>query len=227
MLYLCLVLPLLFYKTDFIIIGEFQLYAIRKITIVPIAAIIYFFTITNKRKFFTRFILFFAIGQFLHLFTQDFGDIISYFIINGLFIIGYLCLLIDLCSSIQLSEAIKKFRTYAAVLFILSIYVILTLQIVTKDPESFDYIEAVYNTLVVTVLSASLLHLFYYYDKKSLYLLLGSLILTIHEFSHIAYNYLSSRSGIYLFLGDFLIGVAFFFLIKQAQLTYKVSDQFS
>lgn len=189
--------------------------------ICPIAALFYFFLVKKKRILLNLFFIFFVTADFLHFLVPaiPFHDLAN-FIVNGFYIAAYTSLFLEILTVMHFSVVINKYKMSAVVL-LLSIYVIITLQYISDHDYKNQYvIEFLYHGLITLATSASVLNFFYYGDKKSFYLFLACLFLLIQEVLSVGYFCINKRALLYIMM-CVLSACAYSFLIMEAQLNYK------
>ncbi|WMI65559.1 hypothetical protein RBH94_16025 [Aestuariibaculum sp. YM273] len=189
--------------------------------ILPVITFIYFIKVKDKSLFFTLFLVLFSVSDILVFFEQfDIYKHIDYYFGNGLYILSYACLLIEICKSIKLKYLIKNYYIHLLVLSVLSVYIVYVLQNIVKPfvvtTDEF-YMELVYNVILLSLLSVALLGYFYKDNVKALYLFIGVLCVVFAEVMWVAYTYIAERNLLNL-LSTTLYLVGFYFFYKQSKL---------
>jgi len=196
-------------------------------SIVPLITIIYILSIKRKDLFFLLFLVFFSLSNIYDtvsyiIAVNNFADIyyISYYLANSLYIISYIFLIIKLIKSIDFKYVLKFLKIYVVVLTILNFYLMYVLHSIIDPNLVFQndyYLEVTYNLVILLLLSFSLLNYIYKDNKKSLYLLLGALLIVFSEVIDVAYFYISNRS-IFFFISTSLTVIAFYFFYQQSKI---------
>ncbi|WP_246067739.1 hypothetical protein [Changchengzhania lutea] len=144
---------------------------------------------------------------------------VDYFIGNSLYILAYLFLLIEIAKSMSLTHVIRNFKIHILVLVALNVYIVYVMQVIVNPhvQTSEYYVELLYNTVMLLLLSIALLNYIYRDNKKSLYLFLGSLSIVFSEVISVAYIYVSDKS-LLNFLSITLAVIAFYFFFQQSKM---------
>ncbi|WP_044632326.1 hypothetical protein [Neotamlana sedimentorum] len=213
----------------FELMGHYNISSVFESLIVPLVAVAYFFLVKEKSIWFLFFLLFYSISDILGIFVEWIIDdynldeklyfAYDYYIANLLYDLAYLCLLIEVSRFLSFSYVIKKLWIHLLVLTTLNIYLVYVLQLVSGSNLRYEFegvFEIVYNSIVLSVLSVSLLNYFYNDNKKSLYLFLGSLSIVFSEVMDIAFIYVSNNPMIYIMGSGFTL-LAFYFFYQQSE----------
>lgn len=188
--------------------------------IVPVFTILYFQRVINKSFYFSMFLVLFSISELMALVTEYIPYQIDYFLGNGLYIVGYVFLLLEILKSVNISHIINNYGIHLVVLGILNIYIIYVLLKIVYPFVSFSFefvVELAYNIVMLMLLSISLLNYFYRDNRKSLLLFLGSLCIVFSEVILVAYLYISEKN-LLIFSSSILSILAFYFFYFQSTL---------
>lgn len=202
--------------------GDASIATQLSVLIVPLIVLLYFISATKKTVFFSVFLLIYTSTDLLFYIKGLVHYDIYYYLGNTLGIIAYMFLLIAIFKSIDLKEVLGKLKIQAIVLMLLSLYVGYVLfEIVAPKMEfSIDYfLETIYNTVLLLVLSFSLLNYLHNDNLKSLFLFFGALCIFLCEIINVAYLYIASE----LLLNFFVVTLstaAFVFFFLQSKLEY-------
>ncbi|GAA3791684.1 hypothetical protein GCM10022271_25120 [Corallibacter vietnamensis] len=198
-----------------------------KSCIVPTITVFYFISVTKKSKYFVWFLLLFSFSDVLsfievHL-ESDLSFDLYYTFGNLLYIAGYLFLLLEVFKSISIKDVLKNYMVHLVVLTILNAYIVYVLMVIVNPYLSGSYlyyIEALYNIIILILLSVSLVNYLHNESKKSLLLFIGSLFIVFSEVIQIAYYYISERTLLQV-ASTFLFVIAFLFFYYQSKIENK------
>jgi len=194
--------------------------SISRSLIVPVFTILYFQRVKHRSFYFVMFLVLFSISELTYLIRDYIPYEVDYFVGNGLYIVGYTFLLLEILKSVDFSYIINNYSMHLIVLGALNIYIIYVLLKIIHPYDSFSLefvVELVYNIVMLLILSASLLNYFYNDDKKSLLLFFGSLCMVFSEVILIAYLYIS-ETNLLIFSSSLLSILAFYFFYYQSTL---------
>ena len=192
----------------------------------PLIALVYFLDDIKKTLFFTLFLIFYAISDFMILLDDYISHSVSYYLGNSLYILAYVSLILENCKSVCLSHILRNFKLHLIVLIVLNVYIVHVLLVIV-DPyvagTNEYYIELIYNIVMLILLSMSLLNYFYRDNKKAFFLFIGSLSIVFSEVIGIAYIYVTQKD-LLSFLSTTLGVLAFYFFYQQSKLDNKESQ---
>lgn len=199
--------------------------------IAPIITIFYFIKVKRKPLFFSLFLLVYSIGDLISFFDQQSYNEAIYFLCNGLFMLAYVFLLLEIVKTVSLRQILKKFPIHFVVLSILNIYIMFVM-VTIINPILFEtnhlliiqMIEQTYNILLLSILSMSFFNYILNENNKSLLLFCGCLAITFSEFLWIGYFYLSEEMAIIRFVSILLELSAFLLFYFQATLKLNTSS---
>ena len=200
-----------------------------KSLIVPVITLFYFFSPLKKSKYFTCFLVSYAVseltGLFEFLIVSDSLYDVYYYVGNLMYLIAYGFLLYDIYRAINLREVFRNYKVHLIVLSLLNIYIIYTLiniafpkgSIVDAPVSNFYMLilEFSLNLVVLLLLTFSLIAYLYKDNKKALLLFFGSLSIVFSEVILIAYYYISEKNVLSI-VSTILFTMAFLFYYKYA-----------
>lgn len=205
--------------------GDVTLAMQLSVLIIPLITLHYFVSATRKTLYFSLFLVCYSIPELFYFVKDKIVYETYYYICNGLSVLAYVFLLIEIFKSINYQKVLKSFKLQLIVLMFLSLYMgyVLFKIISPHMLVSVEYIlEISYNVVILLVLSISLLNYFYKDDKKSLLLFLGALCIVFSEVINIAYIYIAQQNILnFMFVSLFVM--AFYFFYQQSKLEYAVS----
>lgn len=193
-----------------------------KSIISPVIAITYFIITKKRALFYALFLILYAMGDMVYLVVYyfNFSDMFRYLSGNILYISSYGCILLLIFKSISWKHVFKNFKLHFVILMMLNLYIIYVLNIITIpnfENSSAYILEIVYNLVILSLLSLSLLNYFYRDNIKSLYIFIGSLCIVFSEVITLAYWYITSLELLSI-LSALLMLLAFYFFYKQSNL---------
>ncbi|MBP0905183.1 hypothetical protein ACFSKN_17825 [Mariniflexile gromovii] len=191
-----------------------------KSIILPVVTVLYFVTVNKKSLFFTLFLVLFSLSELMIFIAPYISHDFYYYVANGLYILAYAFLTIEVLKSISLSYSLKNYTIHILILTILNIYIIYVLQGIIApyvvDANEY-YFELAYNIIMLILLSVTLINYFYRDNVKALYLFLGSLCIVFGEVIWVAYTYITARNFLQVISTTlFLFSVYFFY--KQSKI---------
>jgi hypothetical protein len=203
--------------------------------IAPVITVFYLFKIKNKSKFLTLFLITYAISDIINFFDQESYNENMYFICNGLYMLSYLFLFLELNKTVNMKKILKKFPIHFAVLTLLNIYIIFVMATII-NPITFEtnslvvvrVFEHLYNIILLGLLSMSFFNYLLNENNKTLLLFSGCLALTFFEFLLIGYYYLSEEMSIIRIVSIILELSAFlmFYFSASIKPTINESDSY-
>lgn len=214
------------------VIGQDDIASYMRPVILPFLVVAYCIVKKEKSSNFFYFILFYAIAEFLGLFSyfalqSYFIDSLLYYGGNMLYITAYIFLIMQILKPMNMRSIFNRFPAYVLILIALDIYsIILVSDIAVKSDflyGIYDYlIEIVYNTVIMLLLTLTLINYVSKYTKKAMNLLLGALCIVFSEVIQVAYYYVSEQKILSIFYSVLLV-IAFAFFYIQAFL-HEVTD---
>ena len=192
--------------------------------VLPLLVAVYCSSNCNKRSPFFWFLLFYAIGEFISLIyyyypSSELVDNVLYYTCNGLYIMAYIFLTIEVLKLIDLTNIIRRFAVHILILVALDIYcVILVTEVAIASGQLvsvYDYIlEFTYNIVIMALLTITLINYLHRDTKKAMNLLLGSLCIVFSEVMQVAYYYVSEIEALLIGYNVLLILAFYFFYIQ-------------
>lgn len=207
-----------------------EIYAIdvRAVLLMLLCAL-YYIGVKHKRKFFCFFMLTYTLADVLGAILDKFvykeliKDDYVYFLCNGLYILAYVFLIVQILSTLNFKIVLNKFPIQFVILLILDVFCTVLITNTVRDEYVlvYDYfIEFVYNGVLMLLLTLALLNYFYRDDKKAMNLLLASIFIVFSEIIQMAFIYITENKFLKLLYAIFLI-LAFTFFYVQAQLKHN------
>ena len=189
--------------------------------------VLYCTSVKTKRLYFFLFLIAFTVSEVLNFvswFIVLYEDSIDYFyyIGNGLYILSYIFLVIQVLKTMNVKEVVTKFPIHIIILFILDVFCV-SIVTSTTDGElnGYEYyVEFIYNAVIMALLSIALINYIYRDDKKSMNLLVGSIFIVFSEVIQLAYFYISDINFLNILCSLFLV-IAFLFFYLQARLNHE------
>ena len=199
--------------------------------IVPVLALYYCSNNHCKKKSFFYFLLLFGLGDLLGIFyyniyISDAVDTAFYFTCNLLYIAAYLVLIYEVIRSLNIAQILSRFTVHIIILLVLDIYcVMLVSDVAVKSDELWNVyehvLEFVYNAVIMTLLTVTLINYLNKDTKKAMNLLLGALCIVFSEVIQVAYYYVSDINILGIAYSVLLLLALFFFYL---QATMEVED---
>lgn len=203
---------------------EMQASGIRALLLV-ILTMLYCNRVENKRIYFFMFLGAFTISEILNFFSwfivSNNVDY-SYYITNGLYILSYIFLIIQVLKNINIKKLFSKLWIHILVLFTLDVFCVFIVTDTIKLQVEFNQyiVEFVYNIVIMVLLSIAVINYIYREDKKAMNFLLGSIFIVFSEVIQLAYFYISHSNILNVICSLFLV-IAFVFFYLQAQLKHE------
>jgi hypothetical protein len=164
----------------------------------------------------------FSVSELLDLSSLIFPNEMIYFYGNAFYITAFTFLTIEIFFQINFKEFFKKYLIEIIILCLLdvfSIYLITNLSGFEPNELEF-YVELLYNTSIMVLVSLALLNYISRATQKSMYLLIGSACIVFSEVLQVAYFYVSDKE-MFIDIYSILLIIAFYFLFTQAGLKHK------
>ena len=205
--------------------GNYELALNFNLLIAPLISVLYFLNVKDKSVFFSLFLICYSLPGIIIILIDNiaFIDLQQHTINrcgNGLYILSYLFLIVEIGKLICFKYAIKKLKFYILILVALNNYFLYVLQnIINPNLNGVVdyYLELSYNIVVITLLSIALINYFCRNNKKALFLFFGSLCIVFSEVIDIAYIYVEQGINLNI-ISTTLIVIAFYFFYKQSSL---------
>ncbi len=130
--------------------------------IAPIVTVFYLFKVKNKPTFLSLFLITYSISDIINFFDQESYNEYMYFLCNGLYMLSYVFLFLELNKTVNMKEILKKFPIHFAVLTLLNIYIVFVMATIinpiTFETDHIEFVrifEHVYNIILLGLLSMS------------------------------------------------------------------------
>ena len=196
--------------------------------IAPIVTVFYLFKVKNKPTFLSLFLITYSFSDIINFFDQESYNEYMYFLCNGLYMLSYVFLFLELNKTVNMKEILKKFPIHFAVLTLLNIYIVFVMATIinpiTFETDHIEFVrvfEHVYNIILLGLLSMSFFNYLLNENNKALLLFSGCLALTFFEFLLIGYYYLSEEMSIIRMVSILLELSAFLMFYFSATITFK------
>lgn len=183
-----------------------------------------------KFKFLFYFLVCFSIGKCLELSTNFFNFEVNdisydYYIANCLFILAYVFLILRCTVSMTFVVIIKKFPVTLIILILLGVFCVtlITETAQTQLSNTQFYLEFIYNTIIMVLLSIALINYMDKSDNKSMLFFVGTMFIFFSEMIQLAYYYVAEMPHLAAMYTIFLV-LAFMFLYIQSRLKHQVFD---
>ena len=136
-----------------------------------------------------------------------------YFIGNSLYIMSYVFLIIKVLKNMNFKDVIIKLPAHIVILVVLDIFCVTIVTDTAKgDLNVYQYaMEFLYNTVIMSLLTLSVINYIYKVDKKSMNLLVGSLFIVFSETIQLAYYYILEENNLLNILCSIFFIIAFLF----------------
>lgn len=207
----------------------YQISDILRLFLLPLLILLYHNNAKNKNKCFSIFLILYALAEITGAFGNIYHNYISdntlYFICNTIYICAYSFLIFSILEKMDVKRVFNKYIIHGLILLALDVYCVILITEITINNGEFSglsdyFIEIIYNTITMFLLSIALMNYISKDSKKSMYLLLGALFITFSEVMQIAYYYVSSANGLNL-INLFFLSLAFYFLYNQTKLQHN------
>ena len=136
-----------------------------------------------------------------------------YFICNSLYILSYIFLIVKVLKSIDIKDVIIKLPAHIVILVVLDIFCVTIVTDTTKgELDIYHYaMEFLYNIVIMSLLTLSVINYIYKVGKKAMNLLVGSLFIVFSETIQLAYYYILEDNNLLNVLCSLFFIIAFFF----------------
>ncbi|MBT8245834.1 MAG: hypothetical protein HKP48_04740 [Winogradskyella sp.] len=197
--------------------------------ILVMLTVLYVRSTFKKQPFFFYFLITFTISEII-LFITNFYPLVyndiefDYYINNFLYALSYIFLIILCVKSMVFKDIISKFPVTLFILFALGVFSV-TLITETAQPrlDTVEYAaKFLYNIVVMTLLSVSLLYYMYKEDNKSMLFFMGSMLIFFSEMIQLAYFYIAEIDYLAAIYSIFLV-LAFGLYYGQSQIEHLES----
>lgn len=187
----------------------------------------------KRNPFFLLFLVCFALSEIVAFFSNfillDYEDTdYIYYISNILYMLAYTFLILRCVISMNLSDILKKFPVTLAILIALSVFcVTLITETAQTQLNTSEYItELLFNVVVMTLLSVSLIGYMSKSDNKSMLFFIGCMFIFFSEMLQLAYYYIDELVHLAASYSLFIV-LAFVFFYQQSKLKHEKQPDFS
>ncbi|MEO5789639.1 MAG: hypothetical protein ACOH2D_11390 [Gelidibacter sp.] len=193
--------------------------------------ILYCYSVKEKRLFFLSFLIAFTIADILAFMRWQIPIVPNtqmdpvYYIANSLYIMAYSFLILQMLSAMNLVEIVKKYPFHLLILIIMDVFCVVVVTNTAMHKLSYHeyYMEFVYNSIIMILLTVSLINYIHKEDKKAINLLVGSIFIFFSEVIQLAYFYISAINLLNVMCSLFLV-LAFLFFYLQSKLVYEPQE---
>ncbi len=215
----------------------FQIYGLEatasgmRVLILVFLTVLYFYRVKEKRLYFLSFLIAFTFAEILSFISWQTPVVprnqfdFPYYIGNSLYIIAYSLLILQMVSSMNLVEVVKKYPFHILILIVLDVFCVVVVTNTAMDKLSYhEYnLEFIYNSVIMVLLTVSLINYIDKEDKKAINLLIGCIFIFFSEVIQLAYFYVSAINLLNVICSLFLI-VAFLFFYLQSLRDYEPQE---
>ncbi|WP_353778539.1 hypothetical protein [Winogradskyella sp. 3972H.M.0a.05] len=215
-------------------ITEFEYYAdISRTALFVLLTILFLKEKDCNCRFFLFFLVAFTLAQVIGLLSWyiviDYETTVDYFyyLSNGLYILSYVSLILQVISSMNVREVMSRFFIHIFILIVLDIFCVSIVTGTTQGVLNYtEYtIEFIYNTVIMVLLSVALINFMYRDDKKAMNMLVASIFIVFSEIIQLAYFYIAEYKELNVICSVFLV-LAFVFFYLQARLQHEEQIDF-
>lgn len=194
--------------------------------------VLYYIRVDNKRVLFFLFLITFSIAEILNFvgwlvpIVPNHGVDYLYYTVNSLYILAYLFLIVQILTSMKLVDILRKFPFHLIILIILDVFCVIVVTNTAIDRLNYYeyFVELIYNSVIMILLTVALINYIHKDDKKSINLLIGSIFIFFSEVIQLAYFYVSNINLLNVFCSLFLV-LAFVFFYLQSRLSYEPQEE--
>lgn len=194
--------------------------------------VLYFVRVKNRNFFFILFLGTFSVAEILNFIGWQIPPVPNnsfdtmYYIANSLYILAYSFLTIQILTSMNLVEVLKKYPFPLIILIILDVFSVIVVTNTTLDRLNYYeyFVEFVYNAVIMILLTVALINYLHKNDKKAINLLIGSIFIFFSEVIQLAYFYVANINLLNVICSLFLV-MAFVFFYLQSRLIYQPQEE--
>jgi len=218
----------------FLLLDQFNFKSLEEwilMPVVPVFAVLYFVKNKVKSSRFSVFLIAYSLGAAIQPLDLETYPSLMYYLGNGLYMLAYIFLLLELLKTMSFKVVIKKLRSQLLILIALNVYLIynLTTSIIPaifseKYGSGVFMMEIIYNVLLLLILSLALLNYLENENKKTLILFIGCSFIVVSEFLLLGYYYLL-ESYFLNYFSSILYVVAFSLLYFQSDLKFDIEKK--
>ncbi|MEO8933021.1 MAG: hypothetical protein ABI295_01835 [Xanthomarina sp.] len=196
--------------------------------IAPVFTVLYFATVKKKALLFALFLLIYSIADLINFFNQGSFKEVLYFVCNGLYMLSYIFLFLEIIKTVNMRIILKKFPIHFIVLTLLNIYIIFVMITIinpivfaTNHVITVQIAEQAYNSILLVILSMSFLNYILNESNSALLLFCACLAITFADFLIIGYFYLSKGMNLIRYVTVALELMAFLLFYFHANVKLK------
>ena len=228
---LTVILALVFIVLEIYEYEEFA--SFTRFLLLPLLTLTYYLSKKESTSYFFYFLLFYSVTEvtiYLGCFVKR-TILINYLFYYGgniLYVTSYVFLALEIIKSMKVKQVFKRFKIYIIVLLVLDVYSIFLITEIALESDLlntiYDYLtELIYNTVIMTLLTITLINYISRHNAKAMYLLLGALCIVISEDMQVAYYYVSDTNILNIAYSVLLV-FAFYFFYSQTNLNYDDTE---
>lgn len=193
--------------------------------------ILYVYRVKDRNSYFLMFLIAFTLADILAyvgwqipLVPKNQIDY-PYYIANSLYVLSYSFLIMQMLTSMNLVEIVKKYPLHLLILISLDVFCVVVVTNTAMGKLSFHeyYMEFIYNAVIMILLTVALINYIHKEDKKAINLLVGTIFIFFSEVIQLAYFYISEINLLNVLCSLFLV-LAFLFLYLQSTLVYQPQE---
>lgn len=210
---------------------EVEAAGIRALLLV-VLTVLYFVRVKNRHFFFILFLIAFDIAEVLNFIgwlvpvvpNNNFDYM--YYTANSLYILAYAFLTIQILTSLNFVDILRKYPFHLLILIILDVFSVIIVTNTALDRLNYYeyFVELVYNAVIMVLLTVALINYLHKNDKKAINLLIGSIFIFFSEVIQLAYFYVSNINLLNVVCSLFLV-LAFVFFYLQSRLSYQPQEE--
>ncbi|MGS2725892.1 hypothetical protein ACU8DI_04740 [Psychroserpens sp. BH13MA-6] len=203
---------------------EVEAFGVKAIAMVFLI-LLYFVKVKSRSILFALFLLTYGAAEVYNYYSyydyvEDLNTVDPYYLIgNLLFILAYIFMIAKVLSIMDFSKALVKFPLQILLLFGLGVFVVYMITDISRDELEAKYLfitELIYNSVVMFLVCLSLVNYMYNDTKKSMNLLIGSILIVFSEVIQVAYYYISDYDNtLSVIYSVFLVGAFVFFYLQS------------
>ncbi|WP_299891924.1 hypothetical protein [uncultured Lacinutrix sp.] len=185
--------------------------------------LMYFLSKGSIHKFFTSFLLFFALAELMY-FAISLDANLYYYGSIILYIMAYASLLLYIVSKFELKKVLDSYSIHLFVLLTLNVLLVYKLDtFLINDMEDelpliIRLVELLYNLLLAMIAGAAFIRFLYFKSKQAIFLFLISVLIVFSEFIQIVFY--SDTNAVLSIICTLLLLFGFYFIYEY----YTLSD---
>jgi len=192
--------------------------------------ILYYIKVDTKLLYFFLFLITFTGAEIVNFIAWLVAPItiktILYYIGNSLYILAYSLLIVQIVSTMNFKDIVKKLPYHLIILIVLDVFcvIVITNTVIGRLNYYEYFVELIYNSVIMILLTVTLINYIYRDDKKAINLLTGAMCIFFSEVIQLAYFYVSNINLLNVLCSLFLV-LAFVFFYLQSTLTYDSHEE--